>query len=350
MHSDKDTLQNEYAPLSLLDSIQGLLDDEATDAIQDVRAVGEVESQRIEAETDTAEGQKRQISGEIRSEISKLNAGLEKLRRSGNIEFGKRAVEQSSQEYKKQIDKFKALISELGESNGGSLDASGSADGVQAFFVNEGQDSNNEQGTLSDAPSFDNPFSSGLNSTMTKYPTISGTPSIEDDLIATNPNYSQTDPDSPWNNNCQRCVSAYEARRRGFDVEAQPIPSGMDSLPIMRHPNGWPSVYEGAELIDCSANSGTGAAINIENQMEEWGSDVRAIVRVRWKPENGGGGHVFIAERTNGTTRFIDPQNGETDARSYFDFAKGSEVFCMRIDNLPFSERIHQCCSSRTAA
>ena len=350
LHSDKDTLQNEYAPLSLLDSIQGLLDDEATDAIQDVRAVGEVESQRIEAETDTAEGQKRQISGEIRSEISKLNAGLEKLRRSGNIEFGKRAVEQSSQEYKKQIDKFKALISELGESNGGSLDASGSADGVQAFFVNEGQDSNNEQGTLSDAPSFDNPFSSGLNSTMTKYPTISGTHSIEDDLIATNPNYSQTDPDSPWNNNCQRCVSAYEARRRGFDVEAQPIPSGMDSLPIMRHPNGWPSVYEGAELIDCSANSGTGAAINIENQMEEWGSDVRAIVRVRWKPENGGGGHVFIAERTNGTTRFIDPQNGETDARSYFDFAKGSEVFCMRIDNLPFSERIHQCCSSRTAA
>ena len=84
--------------------------------------------------------------------------------------------------------------------------------------------------------------------------------------------------------------------------------------------------------------------------MEEWGSDVRAIVRVRWKPENGGGGHVFIAERTNGTTRFIDPQNGEADARSYFDFAKGSEVFCMRIDNLPFSERIHQCCSSRTAA
>ena len=60
LHSDKDTLQNEYTPLSLLDSIQGLLDDEATDAIQGVRAVGELESQRIESETDTAEGQKRQ--------------------------------------------------------------------------------------------------------------------------------------------------------------------------------------------------------------------------------------------------------------------------------------------------
>lgn len=346
LHSDKDTLQNEYAPLSLLDSIQNMLDDEATDAIQGVRAVSELESQRIESETDTAEEEKKQIVGEINSEISKLNAGLEKLRRSGNIEFGKRAVVQSSQEYKKQIDKFKALIGELGESNGGGLDTGGSADGDQVFIVNEGQESYKEQEIPSDASSFDNPFSSGLNSTMAEYPIISGAHTIEDDLIATNPNYSDTDLDSPWNNNCQRCVSAYEARRRGFDVEAQPIPSGWDSLPIMRHPNGWPSVYEGAKLIDCSANSGTGAAINIESQMEEWGNDARAIVRVRWK---GGGGHVFIAERTNGMTRFIDPQNGETDARSYFDIAKGSEVFCMRIDNLPFSERIHQCCSSRAA-
>lgn len=115
LRSDKDTLQNEYAPLSLLDSVQGLLDDEATDAIQGVRTVGEVESQRIESETDTAEEEKKQITGEINGEIAKLNAGLEKLRRSGNIEFGKRAVEQSSQEYKKQIDKFKSLIGELGE-------------------------------------------------------------------------------------------------------------------------------------------------------------------------------------------------------------------------------------------
>lgn len=127
LHSDKDTLQNEYAPLSLLDSIQGLLDDEAKDAIQGVRAVGELESQRIESETDTAEEEKRQITGEINSEIAKLNAGLEKLRRSGNIEFGKRVVEQSSQEYKKQIDKFKSLIGELREhtSDGGASGSNG---------------------------------------------------------------------------------------------------------------------------------------------------------------------------------------------------------------------------------
>jgi len=115
LHTERDTLQNEYAPLGLLDSIQQLLDDEVSDAIQGVRAAGENESQRIESETDAAEEEKNQIVNEVNSELAKLNAGLEKLRKSGNIEFGKKAVEQSSREYKKQIDKFKSLIDELGE-------------------------------------------------------------------------------------------------------------------------------------------------------------------------------------------------------------------------------------------
>lgn len=151
LHSDKDTLQNEYAPLSLLDSIQGLLDDEATDAIQDVRAVGEVESQRIESETDTAEEEKKQISGEIQSEISKLNAGLEKLRKSGNIEFGRKAVEQSSQEYKKQVDKFRALLGELGDAGAISSSAGAVAElGSTADSVSENQDSEKELFFLGD--------------------------------------------------------------------------------------------------------------------------------------------------------------------------------------------------------
>lgn len=136
LRTDKDTLQNEYAPLSLLDSIQGLLDDEASDAIHGVKAVGEYESQRIESETDTAEEEKEQVVGEINQEIAKLNAGLEKLRRASGLEFGKKAVEQSSVEYKKQIDKFKSLLGELGEhtSDIGMANASG-IEGVGGVVV-----------------------------------------------------------------------------------------------------------------------------------------------------------------------------------------------------------------------
>ncbi len=145
LHSDKDTLQNEYAPLSLLDSIQGLLDDETNDAIQGVKAVGELESQRIESETDTAEEEKREISGEIQSEISKLNAGLEKLRKSGNIEFGRKAVEQSSQEYKKQVEKFRALLGELGDAGAISSSAGAVAElGGIADSASEMQDAEKE--------------------------------------------------------------------------------------------------------------------------------------------------------------------------------------------------------------
>lgn len=122
LHTDKETLQNEYSPLSLLDSIQGLLDDEATDAIRQVERAGESTSQRLESETDSAEKEKKKIAEGINNEIEKLNAGLEKLRRANGLEFGKKAVEQSSQEYKKQIDKFKSLMGELGEhvSDGGN--------------------------------------------------------------------------------------------------------------------------------------------------------------------------------------------------------------------------------------
>lgn len=154
LHSDKDTLQNEYAPLSLLDSIQGLLDDEATEAIQGARTVGELESKRIESETDTAEEEKKQITSEINSEIAKLNAGLEKLRRSGNIEFGRRAVEQSSQEYKKQIDKFKDLMGELGEHVSDNNASAGSHSEMQSAYNPETTQNSFEEHGLGDSNAF----------------------------------------------------------------------------------------------------------------------------------------------------------------------------------------------------
>lgn len=176
---------------------------------------------------------------------------------------------------------------------------------------------------------------------------ISGGHTIEEDLKNTNPNYSPEDPDSLWNINCQRCVSAYEARRRGYDVEARPAGGVTDVLPIMNHPRGWPSVYEGSELVDCSAATGCYAKAVVEQQLEAWGDNCRAIVRVRWLPEYGGGGHVFIAERVDGITRFVDPQNGETDAGDYFSFAQGPDLYCMRTDNLEFTGRIRDCCKNR---
>ena len=173
--------------------------------------------------------------------------------------------------------------------------------------------------------------------TMQGYRRINTPHSAFDDLKNTNPKWAE---DSPWDVNCQRCVSAYEARRRGYDVTAAPLVDSHDPLQIMRHPNGWPSVYKGADLIDCTAASGTASEVLVNEKMAEWGDGARAIVRVRWQL---GGGHVFIAERVNGQTVYVDPQRGTEDVGYYFQSAKGNGTFCVRIDNLPFTNRIHDC-------
>lgn len=169
---------------------------------------------------------------------------------------------------------------------------------------------------------------------------IEGEHTAADDLARTNPNYRPRDP--KWAFNCQRCVSAYEARRRGYDVSAKPSGGRNDRLPYMTDPNGWPHVYEGAELVPCFSNSGANTRGKVEKLMEQWGDGARAIVRVQWK--GGNSGHVFIAERVNGTTRFVDPQSNDGDCSRYFASAKKNQTYCLRIDNRRFTELINQCC------
>ena len=203
-------------------------------------------------------------------------------------------------------------------------------------------------GSKADVISHKTIHSDNISTSMSRYTKIPGTHSMKEDLKATNPNYAPDNPMSPWDNNCQRCVSAYEARRRGYDVEAQPVPNGADTLSIMNHPNGWPSVYKGAKLIDCSANTGALAALKVNDQMKVWGDGARAIVRIRWNKKVDVGGHVFIAEMENGKINFADPQNGLADASSYFSMTSGKGLYCMRIDNLDFTDKIHLCCKNKS--
>ena len=84
--------------------------------------------------------------------------------------------------------------------------------------------------------------------------------------------------------------------------------------------------------------------MNVVQQMDQWGDGSIAIVRVRFSM---GGGHVFIAERENGKVRFVDPQNGSTDASGYFERVYGSGIELMRVDDLEFSSLVHGCISPR---
>ncbi|MDE7332460.1 MAG: hypothetical protein K2O16_09485 [Lachnospiraceae bacterium] len=67
------------------------------------------------------------------------------------------------------------------------------------------------------------------------------------DIKAMNPGFSTHTHE--YMEKCQRCVVAYEVRRRGYDVVAKPrILSCTDPLPYMTNPLGWPAVYKDRRL------------------------------------------------------------------------------------------------------
>ena len=170
---------------------------------------------------------------------------------------------------------------------------------------------------------------------------IKGKHTQKSDLRNTNPNYSRESEE--YSKNCQRCVNAYEARRRGYDVEALPrILDGSDRLPIMADKeNGWTAVYKNPELISCAADEQQEMIENVNNTIKSFSENSRAIVRVQWKKR---GGHVFISETIDGKTKFIDPQTNKKNVSEYLKRAKPESTFVMRIDNLEFTDKIFECC------
>lgn len=174
--------------------------------------------------------------------------------------------------------------------------------------------------------------------------------SMLDCFDTTNPGYSTGKEE--YTRNCQRCVCAYEARRRGYDVVASKrILDGTDTLPCLGHPFGFQNVFEnGKELLEkIQARTGKAVQNSIIDKMESFGDGTRAFVAVYWQDRIGGGGHTFIVEQINGKTVFIDPQTGNYDCLNYF--ASGmiipSMTRLLRIDDKKFTNLIEKCVKLR---
>lgn len=164
--------------------------------------------------------------------------------------------------------------------------------------------------------------------------------SIISDIKATNPGYSSHT--FEYMENCQRCVTAYEARRRGYSVIAKPrILSRTDPLPYMTNPFGWPAVYKNHKLESCAADTGELAKKKIEALMKSYGDKSRAIVKVDWFMQSKG--HLFIAENQNGVVYFVDPQTGSLDVAWYFHYINPRSVVLMRTDQADFTDLVNLC-------
>lgn len=147
-----------------------------------------------------------------------------------------------------------------------------------------------------------------------------------EDLAAANPRYAD---DEGYRVNCGNSVTAYELRRRGLDVSAKPVSveairrGGIDVdgfLSTWRTPAG-----AAPELIRTGGISGT------RDLLKTWPDDARGFVMVGWK---GGGGHVFVVEKVDGVTRYIDPQLNKVYDESVFKRVRPRMTFAVRSDNL----------------
>jgi len=81
----------------------------------------------------------------------------------------------------------------------------------------------------------------------TNWPKIEGPHSALEDSENTNPNYKTG---AEFQLNCQKCVPAYEMRRRGYDVEALPAiiseNGTISTSDILAINDNWRNVFNGA--------------------------------------------------------------------------------------------------------
>ena len=111
--SAKELLEKERSMISSLDGVRGNIDDDTAAAVFSVENALMQESNRLEEESRENDAERERVDQEIDQEISKLNSGMEKLKSLDSYRFGKKANEQGKSEFRKQIDKFKALKAEL---------------------------------------------------------------------------------------------------------------------------------------------------------------------------------------------------------------------------------------------
>lgn len=147
--------------------------------------------------------------------------------------------------------------------------------------------------------------------------------------------------------NCQRCVIAYEMRRRGYDVEADAFIEG--TRLGFNHNNLKQSflnfddtkmVHEYDRRPDGELYSGKGPLYRaLINDMLKEPDGSRFVLEWDWKCE--GAGHTVNAEKINGEIILFDSQNGKQkplkEYLNYYTNIRPRTINWVRVDELKLS-------------
>lgn len=131
-----------------------------------------------------------------------------------------------------------------------------------------------------------------------------------------NPNFNQG---GGYMTNCQTCVVAYEARLRGFDVQAKPNDRTGKTAELSRNTNdAWidPATGKAVEPFKYSQNQGAEIPTTAK-QCRKWLNDkvqdgARYTFSFGWKGRGNTGHIISVDKDSRGHLRMYDPQNGKT--------------------------------------
>lgn len=184
-----------------------------------------------------------------------------------------------------------------------------------------------------------------------------GADDVAMNIYKSNPKY---DDGEEYQVNCQRCVQAYELRRRGYDVQAAPN-HGQDKTPVVmfddpsfgylnrfgadrlaemwKYGGGVEHIYDMWREPDGSVREfKKSSAGQLAKTLAKQPDKARGWVVLEWK--DGTSGHVFVWEKLpNGTVTFNDPQPGKMGVE-YLERAKRGTIRWMRTDDLMPTEAV----------
>lgn len=160
-----------------------------------------------------------------------------------------------------------------------------------------------------------------------------------------------------YRNNCQSCVVAYEARLRGYDVEAMPKEKSnyVQGELAKKQANAWKDPKTGAPPKETTNDPG----IRTKKQMMTWLEEnvepgARYTFSHGWKGTDGRIGHIVSVSRDkNNALRIFDPQSGKTysgdGVSEYIGRVRGTwnngfktlgRLGLLRVDNMQINEKV----------
>ena len=157
----------------------------------------------------------------------------------------------------------------------------------------------------------------------------------DENLKLVNPHYGE----EGFVQNCANCSLAFEARKRGFDVEALPTqrPMFIDDYEKMFVDSGF------SYILNPMSEKETFELI--EETIKSWGEGARGTIFIVWK--NVSVGHFFSCEVKNNSVIYCDAQRSIMNAKEYFKKSDIMHTAFMRTDNLEFSSNVERAFKER---